>query len=380
MIRVGIVANEFFDPTLNRIGGFGWAARRAAEAFRSHDAFADPVFMSGEQLNTNEDSLFLDGIQLLVPRPGARLRNLVAAQRARPDVLLCIDYRPSYLQWLKRLPRTPVIVWVRDPRTREDVKRLRTLRIPGSDAEPGGVADWDFASLRRFMHATRFLRRKIILANKMAYMRDKIESTFGLPASEFELPNPDVVDYKAVRVQKRPRPTVVSLGRLDPVKRPWLFIELARLFPDVDFLMLGKNFVDGERGWRPSDVPPNVRLLGNVTGKEKLDILSEAWVLVNTAIHEESAVSMLEALAHEVPVISFIESDGISQRFGRCLGYDTGTGMASLPRLSEALKELLVDHDRRREFGRRGRIWVMEEHNTSEFLSSFNRICKALGL
>ena len=42
-------------------------------------------------------------------------------RRARPDVLLSIDYRPSYDTTFKALPRTPMIVWVRDRAPPEDV-------------------------------------------------------------------------------------------------------------------------------------------------------------------------------------------------------------------------------------------------------------------
>jgi glycosyltransferase involved in cell wall biosynthesis len=379
-IRVGIVANEFFDPSINRVGGFGWAGRRAMEAFRKDKLFSDPVYFSGEVLKNGDPGLSVDGIPIINRKDRYSLHNIWRARRNNVDVLLCIDYRPDYLPWLVAMPRTPAIVWVRDPRTREDMQRLKTLRIPGKDIAPGGIVDWDFNSLARFMHKTRFLRRPVVLANKMAYMREKIPGTFGLPPSDIVLPNPDVVDYSAVTVRKSERPTVVSLARLDPVKRPWLFVQLAKSFPEADFFMLGKGFVDGDRGWTPENLPANLKLLGNVSGQEKLDILSSAWVLVNTAIHEESAVSMMEALAYEVPIISFIESDGLSERFGTCLGYDTGTGIESLPQLRDALSEMLHDEPRRKDLGQKGRAWVSEEHNTNAFLESFKSICAHCGI
>lgn len=377
-IKVGIVANEFFDPKINRVGGFGWAGQRAMQTFKGDPRFAQPVFFSGEFIGK---TAFIEtaGNKIVLPSP----KRFISAWRAwneRPDILLCIDYRPSYLRWLRGLPFTPVIVWVRDPRTPTDMVRLNSLRVPGTDKPPAGIHDCDFRSLARFLSDKRFPQRRVVLANKMAYMRDKNEDTFGLPPSDWTLPNPDVVDYDHVIVRKSERPSVVSLGRLDPVKRPWLFIELARAFPEADFLMLGQPFAQGPGGWSPQDVPPNVKLLGNVSGQPKYDILSRAWVLVNTSIHEESAVSMLEALAHEVPVISFIESDGISARFGKCLGYDTGTGLQSLGRLKETLRELLTDHAQRTTLGRLGREWVRSEHNTGAFLNSFLEICRHFGV
>jgi glycosyltransferase involved in cell wall biosynthesis len=377
-IKVGIIANEFFDAAINRVGGFGWAGRRAIAAFQGDPTFAPPVYFSGEQLGPQEE-LVVDGTRILLPHEPWH-RDVVTAWRERIDVLLCIDYRSSYLHWFKTLPRTPVIVWVRDPRTPTDMIRLHSLRVPGQAGPPGGIAEVDFHSLRRFMEHTRMLGRKVTLANKMAYMRTKNPGTFGLPPSDWVLPNPDVVDYEAVRVAKAERPLILSLGRLDPVKRPWLFVKLARRFPEVDFKMLGQRFVAGAGGWQPEDIPPNLQLLGNVTGAKKWELLSQAWLLVNTSIHEESAVSMLEALAYEVPLVSYIESDELSARFGTCLGYDTGTGLDSMPRLVEAVRSLLEDHPRRLALGQAGRRWVRAEHTTVRFLAAFRAIAASLNV
>jgi len=46
-VRAGIVANEFFESGINRVGGFGWAARKSVNAFRSDSRYADSVFYSG---------------------------------------------------------------------------------------------------------------------------------------------------------------------------------------------------------------------------------------------------------------------------------------------------------------------------------------------
>ncbi len=376
-IKVGIVANEFFDADINRVGGFGWAGRRAIDSFKSDIRFADPVYFSGESLKVSNPSV--DGTRIIAPAK-SRLSNLRAAWRESPDILLCIDFRPSYLRWIKLLPRTPVVIWVRDPQTPEAVARLKSLRLPDTDMLLEPLKPWDFHALKRFVGKTRILRRHVVLANKMEYMNDMIPAVYGLPKSGVILPNPDIIDYNKLPAPKSEKPRVISLGRLDPLKRPWLFLELARRFPSVEFLMLGKGFYKGSGAWTPDDVPPNLRLMGNLKGPEKLELLSSAWVLVNTAIHEESAVSMLEALACETPIINFIESDGLSDRFGICLGYDTGSGLTSIPRLSNALDGLLNDGARREELGKSGRQWVMREHNTKNFLSSFESICRTCGV
>ena len=48
-MKVGIVANEFFDLSLGRMGGFGWAARQASKTLRASETPRfEPVFLAGE--------------------------------------------------------------------------------------------------------------------------------------------------------------------------------------------------------------------------------------------------------------------------------------------------------------------------------------------
>src|SRR5262249_7864598 len=141
--------------------------------------------------------------------------------------------------------------------------------------------------------------------------------------------------------QKSPSPTAVFLGRLDPYKRPWIAVELARRFPEVTFLFLGQAHFSGAGSWEPVDLPPNVKLLGHTVGAEKEAALAAAWVLVNTSIHEGLAVSFLEALAWETPILSCQDSEGVSSRFGLYVGRWDGTGLESLPTFASALRRLL---------------------------------------
>ncbi len=49
-IKVGIVANEFFDRRLGRMGGFGWAAAQVASCFRDEpDVGVDPTTPTAPQ-------------------------------------------------------------------------------------------------------------------------------------------------------------------------------------------------------------------------------------------------------------------------------------------------------------------------------------------
>jgi glycosyltransferase involved in cell wall biosynthesis len=298
----------------------------------------------------------------------------------RLDLLLMIDYRPSYRFFAGALPRTPIIVWVRDPRTPEDMRKIHTLRIPGAEGvRPQGINGIDCTSLGTIVRASRLLARPVLFATPALSLAAKVPDTYGVTPPEVSfLPNPLAPGPGEVFKSERPR--VVFLARLDPVKRPWLFAELGARFPKVEFLFMGQKHFEGEGAWQPAGLPPNVRLLGHVDGAKKLRTLSSAWALVNTSIQEGLAVSFLEALACETPIISCQNTEDVVSRFGVYLGRWDGDGLDALPRFAEALEHLLRDATTRTRLGREGRAWVTENHNQGRFLDAFESLCARAGL
>ena len=191
---------------------------------------------------------------------------------------------------------------------------------------------------------------------------------------------PNIVDIDAGEVIKNQQPRVIFLGRLDPIKRPWVFVELARRFPGVEFLMLGQSHFRGRGSWVPRQLPENTKLLGHVDGEQKLHLLSSAWVLVNTSIHEALPTSFLEALACETPLLSCTNLEGIVSRFGIFTGAWDGDGMESLPRFVSGLRQLLENRSWRTQLGQQGRAWVERTHNGANFLHAFDALCACAGL
>ncbi|HEX5702605.1 MAG TPA: glycosyltransferase [Pyrinomonadaceae bacterium] len=375
-IKIGIVANEFFAEGVGGIGGFGWAARQVANFFHQHPEHGiDAVFLN-RTLPLNEGAVesWVHDTRLI--SRGVTWRSDLRRLRAeRFDLLLMIDYRPSYRFFAGALPRTPIIVWVRDPRPPADVRKINTLRIPGAGpARPQGIDEINCTSLGVIVRASRLLARPVLFATLATDLADKVHDTYRTtPSQIFHLPNP--IDINPAGETKSERLRVIFLGRLDPIKRPWLFAELARQFPEVEFLFLGNNHFEGEGAWQPTHLPANVQMLGHVDGAEKLRLLASAWALVNTSIHEGVAVSMLESLACATPVISCQNPAELVSRFGIYTGRFDGTGLEGMPKFVEGLRRLLGDRELRLRLGREGRRWVGETHNSSQFIAAFDELC-----
>src|SRR5690349_13147883 len=112
--KIAIVANEFFDPMVGPMGGFGWIAREVALWLR--DQGHELTYLTGEFCRERQSPrIEAHGIQII--HADERWPEYAQTLRALDlDVLLTIDYRPNYDFPLYALPDTPVIVWVQDPR------------------------------------------------------------------------------------------------------------------------------------------------------------------------------------------------------------------------------------------------------------------------
>jgi glycosyltransferase involved in cell wall biosynthesis len=99
---------------------------------------------------------------------------------------------------------------------------------------------------------------------------------------------------------------VLWMARMAPVKNPLLALEIARLLPNVDFLMAG----GGELFNQTKDLAPsNVRLLSWVNAAE---VIPAADIFLSTSLNEGVPYSLLEVLSAGVPVIA-VESGAIAE-------------------------------------------------------------------
>jgi glycosyltransferase involved in cell wall biosynthesis len=367
---VGIVSNEFFDAGLGRMGGFGWAARRSAECFAQHPELGlEPLFLAGAGELEESRERSSNGTPLLRFEGTRAYRRSVRSARAR--VLLTIDYRPGFLPVLDSLPAVPLVVWIRDPRTSEDIERIATLRLPSSDAAPAGLARFDLTSLADVVESRRSSGMGVVVAaTAPGLARPRLEATYGLDAEDLELlPNP--LDVAPDGLPRAEHPRVVFLGRIDPIKRPWIFVELARRMLHVEFVVAGGSYQSGPGAWEPTSPPENLRVLGHVDGEEKTRLLASAWALVNCSIHESLPISFLEALHCATPVVSCQDPEGVTSRFGAFVGRWDGSGEDAVDAFVDALGSLLDDRDRRESLGEAGRAWARATHTRARFVETF---------
>lgn len=375
---VGIVANEFFDPALGRMGGFGWAARTSAE-YLAGARWVDrrPILLAGRGgLGARRPERHETGVPL-VKHDNDHRRYARRLDRAGLGLFLTVDYRPNYLPVLEARS-LPAIVWIRDPRAPADVERIATLELPSRVDPPQGIDAIDCRSLGAHVTRRRTTGGAVAFASPAPGLAaPRMRSTYDVdPASLHFLPNPVAPVTAVARRSERPR--VAFLGRLDPIKRPWVFVDLARRLPDVEFVLLGRAHFEGPGAWLPTRLPPNVVLLGHVDGESKRSVLQSAWMIVNTSIHESLPISFLEALHCGTPIVSCQDPDGVTSRFGRYVGRWDGSGLDALDAFADAIESLVDDDGLRLGLGAEGREWARANHTPARFLEAFTALAATL--
>lgn len=246
--------------------------------------------------------------------------------------------------------------------------------------DPYDLREWKRISLvdTRYRLTTRFkIRLKIEnmvlsracncafrLYSQARFIIPKAITLFNLNSKPVLLPNPVSIPRK--RMIKADTPTVCFLARWDPQKRVELFLGLARRFAEVTFIAMGRShdpLKDRELREKYSGVP-NLVLTGFVSEEEKSLILEKSWGLVNTSIREALPVSFLEALAHETPIISGEDPDGLTSRYGFKVKNDN---------YAEELRRLIESKDRVKK-GRMGRKYVERVHELDKVVGQHIKI------
>lgn len=150
------------------------------------------------------------------------------------------------------------------------------------------------------------------------FLISKAQKKYGLQTEPVFLPSPIPFLEK---IQKSGRPLVCFVGRLDRRKRPQIFFELARKFPEVQFVAIGAG-QDGNldlKLYKQYGDIKNLEIVGFLDqfgGDELINLLGKSWILVNTSVREGLPTSFIEAAGHGCAIMSEIDPDDFSSRFG----------------------------------------------------------------
>ena len=358
-MKVGILTGEVF--AFGAYGGFGYVARIAANILR--DLGYDVCIIDVDRIGTNPD--ILDGIPVhFLRKKKVRLgpieelkitKNFV--RKVSLDAILAISEFAcgKWVYYYKiASPKTKILTWFQDLRTDEDWRRIFTVPLCRTNDEilPLHILHEKYRRLLR----KKGVKKSDGLITQAKLLDHKIKKIYGVENVEL-VPNP--IPIPPEESINKAGPLIVFLGRLDPIKRPWIYGEIARNLPDVQFLLLGTSHYPEMMNPLMKEYKKleNLKFLGLTVGKEKAEILSKAWILVNTSIYEALPVSFLEALSYKMAILSCQNPDAITSDYGIYTGQPLGNGYNEIPRFVEGLQYLL-SNNRWKEKGERGYKFV----------------------
>lgn len=116
------------------------------------------------------------------------------------------------------------------------------------------------------------------------------------------------IPSKKELTNKIQRKTILWVGRLEPIKQPELFIEMAKTFPKESFVMIGSgpNQVLKDKILKMVQSAKNIKLKINVPHNKIEKFYKNAKLFVNTSQGEGFPNTFIEALKWGVPLASFI--------------------------------------------------------------------------
>ncbi|UCE08250.1 MAG: glycosyltransferase family 4 protein, partial [bacterium] len=172
-------------------------------------------------------------------------------------------------------------------------------------------------------------------------------------------------------------PIILWVASIRSIKRPNLFIELAKSIPNAHFEMVGGKVIGEtllyEKIRMAAKKVPNLRFHGFVPYYNVNEYFNRASIFVNTSIIEGFPNTFIQAWMHNTPVVSLnVDPDKIIQN--KKLGFFSGT----FEQMVLDLKILLEDETLRKAIGKNARKYVEKEHNikktVKKYIEVFNEI------
>ncbi|MFZ0454287.1 MAG: glycosyltransferase family 4 protein [Ignavibacteriaceae bacterium] len=307
-MRICLICTEIFE--WGKYGGFGRATRIIGEELVKRGV---EVFAVIPRRDEQKEFEILNGIKVLGFQKANPFYSKKLIKACNADIYHSEE--PSFLTYLamKEMPHKYHIITSRDPKT---------------------TVDW----IEEFIHPSRnklqvlsnYLFENNSLVKKSVQNADRVFSAaislqskvsikYSLNGSVNFLPTP--IKIPEENISKAVLPTVCFVARWDKRKKPELFFQMVKSFPEIRFIAIGKgrnNNYDNYLREKYSHLK-NLTITGFINQFENnylYEILGKSWILVNTAAREGLPISFLEALANRCAILSSLNPENVTEHFG----------------------------------------------------------------
>lgn len=167
---------------------------------------------------------------------------------------------------------------------------------------------------------------------------------------------------------------VAWIGRVAPVKRLELLLDVARLVPEVGFDVAGPWNQDSDYGVQlraAAEAVSNVAVRGRLRRDELDSFYRGRHVLCCTSSFEGFPNTFLEAWSHGLPAVSTVDPDGVIAQGGLGeVGWDA-------PSIAQGLRRLLLSRERWETASRNARRYFADNHAFEAVMPRFEEVFRA---
>lgn len=371
-IKVGLIIDEFFGGLNTAFGGYGFLARRyIAKYIPSEDIKIDILLGIGEKRYSAEEHIIDEVKVYKLPRKKAYARKWL--KRKNYDIYLSIELTYSYVLENETNKNKKLILWIQDPRPMYEWDEINTVKLfPETNYYNQRIYD--------LVHDW-YNQKRVIFISQGYFLNEKARDLYQL-SSNVDIqyfPNPIDINYNFDISTYKKKNLIIFLGRIESVKRGWLFCEIAKRMPQYEFFMLGQIFRESAKNEeiinKYIDIK-NLHFVGHVDGKEKEKYLMDAKILVNTSIHEALPISFLEALSYGTLLVSNRNPEELTSKFGVYVGEVLGDGFDKIDLFVNAINTLMDDETKRKEISQLAIQYIKENHNVTDFIRNLRNIIK----
>ena len=369
-IKIALLVDEFFGGMGTAYGGYGFLARNYIAKYLPNEEISVDLLL-GFSKNLQHEKI--DNIDVFkLPKDKRKAKKWLQAQGY--DAFLSIELTSSSYEILKlNEEKKKLILWIQDPRPWYEWREINTVKLYPE------TCYWD-TPVYEYVNFMNW-KRKVKFITQGRFLIEKARDLYRLNNDlDIEyLPNPIDSD-KQFNVQTfEKKNNIIFLGRIESVKRGWLFCEIAKEMPGYNFFVLGSTF--REKGKNSEIINKyknveNLHFVGHVEGEQKAQYLREAKILVNTSIHEALPISFLEALSFGTLIVSNRNPEQLTQKFGYWVGDVFGDGFDKVNLYVDAIKRILNDENLRQQTAEAAVKYVRDVHDTKKIIHNLREIIK----
>ncbi|MCF1428879.1 MAG: glycosyltransferase family 4 protein [Shewanella sp.] len=368
-IRVALLVDEYFGGAKTKFGGYGFLARNLVAKYLPSKDVEVEVLLKKDcgKVRLFPKCHMIDGIKVykLAARP-FDLVNALFLKHKKYDVFLSIELTTHSYRIFSKAPGKDktLLLWIQDPRPVYEWDEIETVKLFPEHSY------WD-AEVYDFVHEYH-KTGNVHFISQARFLDQKAKDLYRLSANTpiRYLPNPIEIDYGFDVETYQKQNSIIFLGRIESVKRGWLFAELAKAMPQYQFYMLGqahRKVEESNAVMAPYMDIPNLHFVGHVEGARKNQLIRDAKVLVNTSIHEALPVSFLEALSYGTLLVSCQNPDALTEKFGVYTGKVLGDGFDKLPLFIDGIEKLMTDDNLRQQLARSAVSYIKQVHSLDKF-------------